>query len=228
MLKLSNILEKIYYLLIVVVLFVIVDTAHLVQSNIKISDTIVIREEYIESSILIILLLVGYVLFKLYKREVIKNQDKLNEAFNYIGQLNVQIQEINKVFGKVKNFPENKKELKKMMNFFTAEALAIIDADWTLVRIIDVIGQNTLQEYVQTRGNSVLLKYEISNKMLMAGEAIDGYSVVTSEQNNLGLKAFFVFPIENINKEQRILIKALINQLEMVFIVFNSRFIRNN
>ena len=102
--------------------------------------------------------------------------------------------------------------------------MGIVNADWVILRILDTNSGQTLKECIQIRGNLVLTKYKISNQLLIKGEEINGYNVMTSEQNNLKLKAYFIFPIKKLSKEQGIFIKAIINQLEMVFLIFNSKY----
>ena len=226
MIKTVNLLEKFYFLLIVVTFIFTIGIVHLIQNDISIGNNIIIREEYIESFFIIILLLLAYILSKLYKKEILKNKNKLEEAFKYIGQINVQLQGIEKNLSGFEKFPENKKEVKDILSFLANNTLSIINADWFLIRIIEIGNLKTLREHIQTRGNSVLLKCEISNKMLIEKEAIDGYSVLTSKQENLGLKAYFIFPTKEMSEKQKMLIKTIINKLEMIFIIFNSKFFK--
>ncbi len=222
--KKVNILEKFYYLLLILVFLSVISIVHLINGDIVLTEHIIIQEEYVESFFLFLLLLIGYLLLKLYKNEIIKNQDKLNEAFKYIGQVNVQLQEINKVFEGIRKIPENKKEIKNILDFFTKKTLAIVNANWSLLRVIDMSTKKTLREYSYSRGSAVLLKHGISNENLINKIIIDGYTVVTSDQINLGLKVYFIFPVSKINKNQKILIKAIINQLEMLIVIFYSRY----
>ena len=190
--------------------------------------------------LIVILFFVGYGVLGLYKKEISKkekaileekkrnksNETQLEDAFKYIGQVNVQMQEINDIFVKLKEFPEKKNELKNIVNFLAGKVLGIVSADWVVLRILDINSMQTLKESIQIRGNSALLKCKISNQSLIKRKAIDGHSVITSDQNNLELKAYFIFPIKKLSKEQKILIKAIINQLEMIFLIFNSRYYR--
>ncbi|NCF74869.1 MAG: hypothetical protein GWO87_00050 [Xanthomonadaceae bacterium] len=224
MLKQYYVLEKFYFFLNIIIFFLTVSIIHLIKGDININDKIIIQEEYAESFFIMILFIGSYLLFKLYKKEMKKIKINLDDAFKYIGKVNVQLQEIEKNFTGFKKFPENKKEFKNILKFFAGNALSIVNSDWVLIRIIDVSNLKTLREYAQARGNSILLKSEISNKMLVENKIINKHTVVTSSQNNLGLKTYFIFPLKKISKEQKILIKTIINESEMMFIIFSSKF----
>jgi len=236
--KKIDFLEKFYFLLLAFFFFFIIFVNFIVQGDISASGKIFIEEEYVESFFILILLFLSYAIFIKYKKEIDKNrkiiiQEKkqlekskviLEDSFKYIGEINVQIQEINEVIKGLKEFPEKKNDFKNILNFLIRKALSIVNNDWVLLRVIDLASGQTLMENLQLRKDVVLPNYKISNQKLISEKMIDGYGVETSEQCNLGLKAFLIFPKNDLKKEQRVLIKMLINQLEMIYIIFKSKY----
>ncbi|MBI4779408.1 hypothetical protein HY797_03070, partial [Candidatus Falkowbacteria bacterium] len=94
-------------------------------------------------------------------------EKKLDEAFKYIGQINVQISEIRSIFSDVKKYPENKKDLKYSMEFMANKILGIINADWVVLRIIALDNLTSLTEYNLARTEGASIKQSISNKELV-------------------------------------------------------------
>ena len=156
-----------------------------------------------------------------------KVEDKLADAFKYIGGVNVQVETIKSLFVELKEYPQNKQEMKQVMKFLANKILSIVAADWVLLKIIDMGSFVTLREYIQSRGSVALIKYEIPNKGLIEGETGSDYTYITSSQNTFKMKTFCVFSKIKINEEQRIMLQAAVNQLEMLFLIFNSRFYKH-
>ncbi|MDD5290448.1 MAG: hypothetical protein PHT40_04655 [Patescibacteria group bacterium] len=234
-------LQTLFVVFITLLFALIIITPHLFGNPVLISKNIVIEEEYAESIIIVLLLAVSYAAYYFYKKELIrktKEIEKLEEgkknlggqltdAFKYIGAVNVQIEQIRSVFSSVKKYPESKKDFKNILNFLAERVLGIVSADWVVLRIIDLTEQKTLSECVQARGETVLLKHEISNRALVNGEPIDSYSVVASNQKSLSVKVFCVLPIAKITADQEVLIKAIVNQLDMLFVIFTSAYYKD-
>ena len=233
--KLATLAEKIYFLLLVIFFFFIIFINNFIQGNIGVGKNIIIREEHIESFFIIIIFIIGYIIFKLYKQEIAKQKEhangiknRLDDAFKYIGQVNVQIKAVKEALSGLKKFPEKKSDLKNIINFLVEKVLAIVNSDWALLRIIDLEDGHILREKSIARGEAVLFKHNINSQKLINKEPIGEYSVVTTEQKNLGLKAFIVLPIKTLNKEQRILIEAIAQELEMIFLIFDSKYYKRN
>ncbi len=230
---------QIFFIVFISLLFIlIIITPHLIQKSFLVSKNFVIDEEYIESFIIIILLIISCAIFIFYKKELIRRtkkvkkliQDKnsletqLNDAFKYIGSVNVQIDEIRKIFSSINKYPENKKDFKTILKFLAERTLGIVNSDWVILRVVDLMDQKTLSECIQSRGESVLLKHEISNKALIDNEKINNYSIVNSDQKNLNIRIFCILPIKKITPEQKNLIKVVVNQVDMLFIIFTSNY----
>ncbi len=231
-----KILERIYFGLLVVLYLLIIFTPLFIKSGISF-----IREEFIEASIISLLIIISYYVLILYRKEVAKNlkklkelehkkenlEERLTEAFKYIGAINVQINEIRSAFAALSKYPESKKDYKYIMQFFGQKILGMVNADWVLLKIVDVSDYKTLREHVEVRGGAALLKYSFTNKDLVDGEVPDCYSIVRSSQENFTIKTICLLPIKRIDKEPKVMIQAIVNQLEMLFLIFASQYYKN-
>lgn len=230
---------KTVYLSVLGALFVlIISTPYLIRGSFRVGANFEVSEDFIEATIIAILLVVGFFIFRAYEKEIERHlrniatlaagknalEARLNEAFNHIGQINVQIQEIHSIFSALKKYPEDKEDFKKILRFFTNKVLGIVPSDWVLFRIINRENLRTVREFGDSRGGAILLKYNISNKALIENEAIAGTHIISSEQDNLNIKAFCIIPVKELSPNQTILIKTIISQLEMLFLVFASRY----
>ena len=142
--------------------------------------------------------------------------------------MNIQIQEIKAVFSDVQKFPESKKDFGYTLHFLADRTLSIINAGWVLFRIIDTENLNSLGEYIKTRGSSVLPHYKISNRTLISNEKLKGYTIVGSGYENLNIKTFCIIPKVKLSKDNEVFIKAIVNQLEMLFLIFTSTYYRDS
>lgn len=97
----------------------------------------ILEKEYEEVILLILFLLFGYLTNILYKKEAKKYEDhinnlddiqksmeeKLNDAFKYIGTINLQLKEIKSVFAKNDKYPETKEEMKNIEYYLADKIL---------------------------------------------------------------------------------------------------------
>jgi len=221
--KKTRLLKAAYLSSLTLLLGLVVFTPYLIRSGLWLKGRIIVEEEIFEGALIALLLLVGYFASRGYKKELDKYakelkelatkrvdlENKLNDAFCYIGAVNVQLLEIKSVLTAQKRYPENKRDFKHIQSVFARRALGIANVDWVMFRIIKPDTLRTLQEHSETRG-----------------DGIAGCSVVCSEQENLTIKACCILPIENLTENQKILIGAIVNELEMLFIIFSSEYYR--
>jgi hypothetical protein len=218
--------------------FLVVLTPYFIQGNFQLKNRGIVREEIAEGAVIALLLIVGYLASRLHKREFDKYhkelselatckydlEDRLNDAFSYIGEINVQLLEIRSVFSALQKYPESKKDFRNILIFLARKTLGIVNVDWVMFRIINPESLRTIQECSETRGSAILLKHNISNRAIVSNEAIAEFSVVSSEQENLAIRTFCILPTEELKESQEILIQAIVNELEMLFIVFSSEY----
>ena len=84
-----------------------------------------------------------YLIFSLYKKEVARQKDlvvkmkndnksiheKLDDSFRYIGQVNVQIQQIKSIFSSSDRFPKTKNDFKKTLLFYSERIFGIVNIE---------------------------------------------------------------------------------------------------
>jgi DNA gyrase/topoisomerase IV subunit A len=232
-----KLLERTYFWILVTIFLLIVFTPYIIRSGFTL-----IQEEIAEVAAIALLFMVGYVVLLVYRKEADKNrnelkrlkQDKgalesrLSEAFRYIGTVNIQIEEIKSVFSDIRNFPETEKDFHNVLQFLAERTLSMVNAEWVLFRIIDMRSLSTLSEYSETRGKVVPLNHKISNKELASNEKFKGLTIVESGQGNFRIKTFCILPKEKLSSEGKTFIRAIVNQLEMLFVIFTSTYYKNS
>ncbi|MFC1863044.1 hypothetical protein ACFL1Z_03730 [Thermodesulfobacteriota bacterium] len=223
-------LEKMYLLILLSIFLLIVFTPYIIKSGFTVFD-----EQLVEGTAIILLFAVGYAVLFLYQKEVSRNFTELNrlrlnketienqlaEAFKYIGNVNIQLEEIESVFSDLQKFPENKKDIGQILQFLAKRTLNMVNAEWVLFRIIDTRSLDTLGEYSEMRGDTVSHKHRISNRVLASNGRLEKLTVVGSKQENSQIRTFCIIPKEKISRDVELFIKAVVNQLEMLFLIFS-------
>lgn len=236
--KYKSLLQTIYIVIFIIFLTLIIFINHLITDELISSTNIIFEEETIESIAITVLFILGFIIFNMYKKEVkqkekaIKDLDrnkrdieqKLEDAFKYIGSVNIQLEEIHELLNGIKKYPVSKNDFREIEDYLSSKVLSIINADWIIFRIIDISNLKTIIEFHESRGSAILLKYAIANKDLMSKKKIQGMTCVESEQKNLRLRAFCILPLHNIKDHLVLSLKAILNQLEMIFIIYNSKY----
>ncbi len=228
-------LEKLYFLIFISLFILMMALTYLIQGDIKVGKGFVIREEYIENFFMLLSMVGAYFVFWLYKREVRINlqkiieekkqkqtfKERLDEAFKYIGQVNVQIQEVHNILSELK-IPENKTELKYLINYIGEKILGIVDVDWVIIRVVDVLTKKTLREKIAMRGKVATIKYKVKNSELINNESLKELTFFSSNFNNLAAKTFFIFPKTKLTREQKVLLNAVVNEMEMIYLIYST------
>ena len=232
-----KLLKGAYFAILVAIFLLIVSTPYIIRSGFTLFD-----EEIAEVVAIALFFAVGYGIFFLYRKEAARNrneidglkQDKgalekrLTEAFHYIGTVNIQIEQIRSVFSDIRKFPENKRDFRYILQFLAEKVLCMVNAPWVLFRIVDMQNLDTLSEYSESRGNAFTLNHKISTKHLVSNEKFEGLAVVQSGQGNFHIKTFCIVPKEKLSRDQKVFIKALVNRLETLFIIFTSTYYQNS
>lgn len=193
-------------------------------------------EDTSESFIITILFILIAVLLGVYFREVDKYrrtqeklEERLRETFKYIGSINLQLEEMKKIFLTVNKYPESQKDIQALFAHTAERILALAPTDWVLLRIVDLYQEKTLHEYFISRGNKKIEKVKIDNHELLSGTcSVEGCSLIASNQDNFDLKAFCILSMDIKDENQRFMINSAVNQLEMLFIIFNSLYYKKN
>lgn len=164
-----------------------------------------------------------------YKRQQEALEDRLRETFKYIGSTNLQLEEMKKVFSRVNKYPENKKDIQALFVHTAERILGIINADWVMLKVLDIRSGKNLHEYFIARANKNVPKIKIDNQELLNDQCSFGScDIIKSQQKNFNIKAFCVLPAVKKNDNQEFLINSIVSQLEMLFIIFNSLYYKKD
>ena len=232
----TRFLEFSYMLTIAILLFGVVFTPVFIKHHIWLSPKYVVKEDVAEAVLISILLLIAYLLSNIYKKELNSYRSKtrqlsrdncdlsskLTDAFMYIGGVNVQIKQIQSVFCGLRRYPETENEFRDDLKLYACKLLGIVNSDWVLIRIICRANFRTIKEHLQSRENKAIFIKGISNKAIVADRVINGYSTVVSRRDRSLLAVASVFPKKSLDAEEKILVEAVNNQIEMLYIIFDS------
>lgn len=230
MIKSKTFFLKNFYLFLLITIFFVVIFVPFLAKNIDFFN-----EEYTEFASLILLFSLGFFTSVLYKKESRKyekqilnldqNRKKMEEIiennFRYIGSLNVRMKELESVLTKIKKYPETKKEMKAILQYMANKILSIVNSEWVIIRIVDTEKINTLSEVCFFRGNNQKKIENIPNNNLLNDAPIGNLQVIRATEKNFTINTYCILPIE-IDREQRIMIETIANQVDMLYIIFAS------
>ena len=218
----QNRLKNLYLAILIVLVGLIIATPVIVRGNIGI-----FREEIFEAISLSVLIIIGFLINRLYQKEVSKNRSLLNEALRHIGTVNVQIEHMEEIFGEIKKYPENKHDFRSILLSFSEKTLGIINSAWVLFRIIDITTMKTLTEHNQARGKSILLKSEVSNRSLVENQSCEDATVIYSTQDNVNIKVFCILPVKSVSHHQKIILQTIVDTIGMLYLIVTSVYYKN-
>ncbi|MFA6551505.1 MAG: hypothetical protein WCV41_03195 [Patescibacteria group bacterium] len=223
--------EYLYLFVLLVIIILIALTPSLIGG-----DFSFFTEEMIEGIMIVVLFSIGYFAMIFYQQEATKNtnlmiqlkvdknnlENRLEETFRYVGTLNIQMAEMRSLLSDIKKYPENKKDFKDILDFLAAKALGIVPVKWVVLRLVEADSLRTVMEQTSARGDEKILNYKFSNQDLINGSAGKECLVFNSHQNNLKTRAFCVIPRHEISREEKTLIKGIVSQIEMFYLIFSS------
>ena len=237
----TSFLQKIYFLLYVILSAVIVLTPVLITGSVSITEKFIIDEEIFEVVLLGILFSLSLVIFRFYKQEAARQdeliqkminekksaEEKLFVSMKYIGKVNVQIEEIKSIFNSTNAYPETKNDFKKAFRYLSSRVLGIVNTPWALMRIMDSKSRRTISECFETRQGFSGRYPRVSNKMIVEEHSETPLTTVMSNPHNLNILVCCTMPDVKINNDQRVFIQAIINEITMLFIILNSSYYKN-
>jgi hypothetical protein len=236
-----SLIQSLYFTIYTVLSFVIILTPILITGPVHITKTFFIDEEIVEVILLGTLFSLSIVIFKFYKQESAKQlalinkmkvqnksaEERLFDSLNYIGKVNVQIEEIKTIFTSTNSYPETHNDFKKTFRFLSTRALGIVNTNWALFRIINSTTRRTISECFETRQGFSCQYPRVSNKMIIENQMDLPFTTIISNPQNLNILVCCTMPIEKIDNDQRVFIQAIINEITMLFIILESSYYRN-
>lgn len=229
-------LQLLFFGIYIILSAVMVFTPILITRSVHITKTFILDEDVTEVILLSFLFALSLLIFKLYKQEASKQEELINnikndkkkadenlfDSLNYIGRVNVQIEEMKSIFGTTVIYPETKNDFKKTVRFLGGRVLGIVNTNWALFRIISSDTHRTMYQYFEAREGISCRYPHVSNKMIVEKQHTSPLTTVISHPNNLNILICCAMPVETINNDQRVFIQAIMNEITMLFIIFNS------
>jgi hypothetical protein len=183
-----------------------------------------IGEELLEALTIAILITMGFIITKLYEKELTSKESYLQEAWGHIGEINLLTEAFKDALVDIEKYPENKQEMKHLLVIMTDKILGMINSPFVMIRILlPDKGNKILSECIRPRENSPKFKIKISDNDIISGKN-EAYEIISSTAKNSKIKSFCVFPKTKITNEQRLFIQKITNDITMLFIIFNSEF----
>jgi len=231
-----NYLIGFYFSILLVLLLCVSTTPLLIRHGIAITDQFMIKEEVLETIMILVLFGISFlVMIRMMNRlnsyrqaaenavfEKSRLISRLADAFRYIGRVNVEIQEIESALCGVAFYPQSKKEFRALVDKLALKAMTIAAAPWLVVRMIDRESGQTVNEHTVRHPGITLPSATIGNRAILDGARIEGLQTIGPRQQNLDLLTVMIFPAAAISKEKNILLTAILNQTEMLFILYRA------
>jgi uncharacterized protein YeeX (DUF496 family) len=231
-----NYIVGFYFSILLVLLLCVITTPLLIRHGISITDHLMVEEEVLETVLILALLGISFLILirftnrlKAYQQAVnravhdkSKLVSRLTEAFRYIGKVNVEIQEIESVLCGVAFYPQSKREFRRLVDRLALRAMTIAASPWLVVRMVDRHSGQTVNEHAVGHPGCALPPATLGNRALLDGVRVDGLQTIGPRQQNLDLLTVFILPTPTIPNEKTVLLIAILNQIEMLFILHSA------
>jgi hypothetical protein len=228
-------LQVLYFIILIILFAFIIYTPTFIRGPLSVTEKLIFKEETIEGSLLGAIFVLSILMLNIYKREIYKHKEQIKRINNekkkiedrllvsdqYIGVVNVQIQEVESIFNSVDKYPQTKADFIKNLSSFGERILGITKSNWVLIRIINRNTQKTISENFQTRERFPSAYPHVSNKMIIENQPMVSCITVISSPRNLNFLVSTVISIDRISREQRAFIQAIINEISMLFVILN-------
>jgi hypothetical protein len=230
----------VFYLgVLVFLLLAVVAMPMVIQHGLAVTKTFIIEEEFLETSLIVVLFGISYFILRGFKRTLKAHElavdraveeksrlgSRLSEAFGYIGNVNVELQAIQSILCGVERYPQTKREFKQFIDHLAVKAMTIARAPWVVIRMIDRCSGRTIKEYAIVNPKGVLPPATIGNREILEDRHVENLRKIASCQKNLDLLTVCILPRNQLSEEESILIAAITNQIEMFFILYRTGFV---
>lgn len=212
-----------FYILFGIVFLVAILTPHIVHGHIFIS------EKYAESAILFLDIILAYVFYLMYKREMKKadkekrkTEEDLLDSYKYIGKANVHASMLRKFVNFISlRYCDKKKfnEKKVFNNLLSIIVVSFLKVNNGAVRFIDKKSGNTVGEFFYNKSEQEF-KIKLSNNEIIHNKIISNkkINIIKSDYKNGEIICVFYYN-KNINEEVDVnFLKTLINQMHLLFL----------
>ncbi len=236
-----SLLQFLYLVIYVILALVMILTPILITHSIHVRRTFIVDEDVMEMLLLSLLFGLTLVISKLYsqeasiqaelieafKKEKKKAEEKLFDSLDYIGKVNVQIEEMKSIFDATNAYPKTKNDFKKTVRFLIERVLGIVNTRWVLLRIMQSDTQRTIYESFEAREGFFCCYPQVSNKLIAEQHSVSPYTTVIFRPQNVNCIVFCAMPVAAVSNDQRVFMQAIMNEITMLFIILHSSFGKN-
>ena len=229
-------LQLLFFVIYVILSSVMVFTPIIITGSVHVTKKFIIDEDVTEVILLGVLFALSLLIFRLYRKEASKQaelidsiktdkkkaDERLFASLEYIGKVNVQIEQMKSIFETTNAYPETMNEFKRAVHFLSDRVLGIVNTNWVLFRIVNSDTHRTNYECFETREGLVCRYPHVSNKMIVEERSDSPFTAVVSNPHNFNFLVFCAMPVASINNDQRVFIQAIMNEITMLFIILNS------
>jgi hypothetical protein len=206
----------------------------LIQHDLAATREIIIEEEILETSLIVILFATSCFIIRGFKYTLTAHQRLLNrtgeeksrlisrleDAFSYIGVVNVGLQEMKSIFCGIERYPQTKKEFKQLIDHLASKVMTVAKTPWVVVRMISRCNSRTIKEYAVARPRGTIPSATMGNQEIVEDRHVEGLRKIGSCQKNLDFLTVCILPSTQLSEEDYILITAITNQIEMLFLLY--------
>lgn len=235
-------LISVYLSILIVLLLCVTATPLIVRHDMALTSTFIIAEEKLETGLIVILFGISYLIVKAflrtlraYQRAVVRTGDeksrlisRLADAFSYIGTVNVEIQEVRSIICGIERYPRTRKEFKALLDRLAAKAMSVAGTPWSFIRIIRRGDGRTIKEHGVKREKEELPSATMGNREILEGRQVEGFQTIASCQQDLDLLTVCILPMPPLSEESRILITAIVNQTELLYLLYRTGSFQRN
>jgi hypothetical protein len=230
-----------FYVSVLFVLLICVSaTPMLIRHGVLLTRRILIEEDVLETALIVALLGISYLISRSFMRSLQNYQravdragqeksklvSRLSEAFSYIGTVNVELHEIESVLRGPPVYPKNKREFKALVDQLAVKAMTVAAAPWMIVRMIDRNSGHTVNEHTVQRPQGGPAPVTLGNRAILEGRKNDDFQTISTRQRNLDIETVFILPKAALSEEKTFLLAAILNQIEMIFMLHRSGCLR--
>jgi hypothetical protein len=197
----------------------------LIQGGLILGGRIIIEEEMLEMLLIMILLAIAYLVSKKYESLLRENHQRieqlateqrqltssLSEAFHYIGTVNVEVAELQKLVFDLDRYPHTKNDFKNVLCVLADKTMALTRSEWAIIRIIGLDHLRTLKECRRGKIEGETLSRRVSNRAISIQEKVEGLSIIESRQRSPHIKTVCIAGACDLPAEARRAVEAITN-----------------
>lgn len=234
--KKINIVIALYSATLALLLLSVLAAPLSIQWGWAVTENFIVGEEIIETILIAVLLGIFFFTLGRFKRalniyhqkysheheEKSKLFSRLTDASQYIGKVNVELQEINSIIENIDHYPKTKNEIRKTTDYLAKKAMTIARAPWIMIRVIDGRQNRIIKEHKAVRAGYSLPAVTMGTREIIQGNRVPGFVKIVNHKANVDLMTVCIMPEIECSDEERILIKLILDQIETYFLLYYS------